>query len=80
MTLVSGPLTVLTMFNMTAIYYKLRAERAAYHLMRERAQREPDLYTVMIVDGMDQSKTNVPQMTKDKDTASLAKLHVHLTG
>ena len=33
-----------------------RAERAAYPLMRERAQREPDLYTVMIVAGIDQIK------------------------
>ena len=48
--------------------------------MRERAQREPELYTVMIVDGMDQSKTDLPRMTKDKDTAPLSKLHIHLSG
>ncbi len=57
-----------------------RKERAAYHAAREKAQREPDHYTVMIVDGMDQSKTDVPRMVKDKDLAPLSRVHVHLTG
>ncbi|XP_072028306.1 uncharacterized protein [Amphiura filiformis] len=59
---------------------QVRKERAAYHKMRERAQREHESYTVMIVDGMDQSKTNVPRMVKDKDLAPLSRVHVHLTG
>ena len=48
--------------------------------MRERAQREPNEYSVLIVDGMDQSKTDVPKVVKDKDLAPLSKMHVHLTG
>ncbi len=48
--------------------------------MREKAQREPEEYTTMIVDGMDQSKTAMPRMVKDKDLASLNRLQVHLTG
>ena len=48
--------------------------------MREKAQREPDEYTVLIVDGMDQAKTAVPRMVKDKDLAKLNRVHVHLTG
>lgn len=55
-------------------------ERAAYHKAREMAQKEPDQYTVLIVDGMDQSKTDIPRMVKDKDLAPLNRVHVHLTG
>ncbi|PIK34158.1 hypothetical protein BSL78_29027 [Apostichopus japonicus] len=58
-----------------------RAERRAYHLARERARREPHEMTCMIIDGMDQSKTDIPHLiVKDKDSASLARLPVHFTG
>ncbi|PIK43600.1 hypothetical protein BSL78_19541 [Apostichopus japonicus] len=57
-----------------------RAERRAYHLARERARREPHEMTCMIIDGMDQSKTDIPHLiVKDKDSASLARLPVHFT-
>ncbi|XP_071851801.1 uncharacterized protein [Apostichopus japonicus] len=59
----------------------VEAERRAYHLARERARREPHEMTCMIIDGMDQSKTDIPHLiVKDKDSASLARLPVHFTG
>ena len=55
-------------------------ERQEYQKAREEAQKNPDELTVLIIDGMDQSKTDIPRMVKDKDLAHLNRLHVHLTG
>ncbi|KAJ8043179.1 hypothetical protein HOLleu_10158 [Holothuria leucospilota] len=58
-----------------------RLERKAYHDERDTARREPTELTCMILDGMDQSKTNVPHfIVLDKDNTHLAQLPVHFTG
>ncbi|KAJ8048727.1 hypothetical protein HOLleu_01158 [Holothuria leucospilota] len=60
---------------------QVEAERRAYHNAREKARRDPGEMTCVIIDGMDQSKTDIPHLiVKDKDCASLARLQVHLTG
>ncbi|XP_070550483.1 uncharacterized protein [Ptychodera flava] len=56
-------------------------ERAVYHAARERARLEPDELTTIIIDGMDQSKTNIPRFAvKDKDSNTLLQLMTHITG
>ena len=56
-------------------------ERLKYHSHREKARSSPDKYLTMIVDGMDQAKTNLPN-TKliSKSTSSLWRLRTHVTG
>ena len=56
-------------------------ERMQYHLHREIARSAPDKYLTIIVDGMDQAKTNLPN-TKliSKSTSSLWRLRTHVTG
>ena len=58
-----------------------RQERKKYHLHREKARAQPDKYITIIIDGMDQSKTNVPAMVQEsKSTQNLYRLRTHLTG
>ena len=58
-----------------------RCERKKYHSHREKSRSSPDKYLTIIVDGMDQSKTNLPN-TKliSKSTSSLWRLRTHVTG
>ena len=58
-----------------------RNERKKYHSHREKARLYPDKYLTMIIDGMDQSKTNLPN-TKliAKSISSLWHLRTHVTG
>ena len=58
-----------------------RNERKKYHSHREKARLYPDKYLTIIVDGMDQAKTNLPN-TKliEKTTSSLWRLRTHVTG
>lgn len=58
-----------------------RRERKKYHSHREKSRTSPDKYMTIIVDGMDQSKTNLPY-TKviAKSTSGLWKLRTHVTG
>ena len=61
--------------------YIYRAERKKYYKHRERARNNPIKYTCIIIDGMDQSKTNVPQTIKAaKSTQNLWRLRTHITG
>ncbi|XP_028416665.1 uncharacterized protein LOC114540736 [Dendronephthya gigantea] len=56
-------------------------ERRKYHLHRYKARRSPSKYLTIILDGMDQSKTDVPNLRRVcKSTANLQKLRTHLVG
>lgn len=58
-----------------------REERKKYHLHREKSRSQPDKYLTIIIDGMDQSKTNIPALIPEsKSTSSLTRLRTHLTG
>lgn len=56
-------------------------ERKKYHSHREKARSTPEKFLTLIIDGMDQSKTNIPN-TKliSKSTSSLWRLRTHITG
>lgn len=58
-----------------------RRERKKYQRHREKARAEPDKCLCLIIDGMDQAKTNLPN-TKviAKSTSSLWRLRTHVTG
>lgn len=59
----------------------VREERAVYHKTRFLARSEPERYLSMILDGMDQKKTDLPWVWPlDKATASLQKIKTHVTG
>ncbi|XP_077869749.1 uncharacterized protein LOC144361813, partial [Saccoglossus kowalevskii] len=59
----------------------LRLERGGYHSARARARRDPQEITTLIIDGMDQNKTNLPNLVvKDKDSSNLLQLLTHVTG
>ena len=62
-------------------FFVCRCERRKYHSHREKSRSSPDKYLTIIVDGMDQSKTNLPN-TKliSKSTSSLWRLRTHVTG
>ncbi len=48
---------------------------------REKARSKPSKYLSVIIDGMDQNKTNVPHVTQEtKSTQNLWRLRSHLTG
>ena len=42
--------------------YQHRNERKTYYHHREKSKRNPYKYVTIIVDGMDQNKTNLPQL------------------
>jgi len=56
-------------------------ERKKYHSHREKSRSFPEKFLTIIVDGMDQSKTNLPN-TKliSKSTSALWRLRTHVTG
>ena len=57
-----------------------RIQRANYQKHKILAL-EGEVWTTLVVDGMDQSKTNVPRFrVEDKKTATLPKLITHVTG
>ena len=58
-----------------------RQERLHYYENRERARDEPTKYMSLIVDGMDQNKTNLPHFVRlSKSAAGLWVLRTHITG
>ncbi|XP_071821925.1 uncharacterized protein [Apostichopus japonicus] len=59
----------------------VKSEREQYHLARTKACQFSTELTTLIVDGMDQSKTDLPHFVQnDKDVKHLAKVPVHITG
>ena len=72
--------TMCTLISQLFLFLR-RQERKKYHLHREKARAQPDKYITVIIDGMDQSKTNIPTMTREaKSTQNLYRLRTHLTG
>lgn len=58
-----------------------RSERRKYYHHREKSRNEPHKYITVILDGMDQNKTNIPNLpTRPKSTQNLWRLRTHLTG
>ena len=59
----------------------IRAERQKYYKHTDKSRGEPQKYAKIIIDGMDQSKTNLPHFIQFiKSTQNLWKLRTHLTG
>ncbi len=59
----------------------LRQERKKYYGHREKARANPDKCITIIIDGMDQHKTNLPRLsTTPKSVQGLLPLRTHLTG
>ena len=58
-----------------------RLERRKYHSHREKSRTYPEKFLTLMIDGMDQSKTHLPN-TKliAKSTSSLWRLRTHVTG
>lgn len=58
-----------------------RDERCKYYHHREKSRSELTKYLTIIIDGMDQNKTNVPHLTQTtKSTQNLWRVRTHLTG
>ncbi len=65
--------------NLSASRY--REERKTYYKHRQKARSQPQKYVTIIIDGMDQSKTNVPYFSRrTKSTQNLWHLQTHITG
>ena len=59
----------------------IRKEREKYEKHRRKAQKHPETYFSLIIDGMDQSKTNLPHITTNpKILAGCQTLGTHVTG
>ena len=62
-------------------FYLYRQERKKYYHHREKSRAHPEKYLTIIIDGMDQSKTNVPLLLKEPKSAQhLYWLRTHLSG
>lgn len=62
-------------------FYLYRQERKKYYHHREKSHAHPEKYLTIIIDGMDQSKTNVPLLLKEPKSAQhLYWLRTHLSG
>ncbi len=58
-----------------------RLSRDHYYECRERARGYPSAENTIIIDGMDQSKTNLPSLLiEDKTTKASPRLKRHITG
>ena len=58
-----------------------RSERKKYYNHREKSRSSPEKYVTVIIDGMDQNKTNIPHLLHiTKSTQNLWRLRTHLTG
>lgn len=58
-----------------------RIEKKKYYSHREKARSHPEKYLTIILDGMDQNKTNLPQLLQvPKAVQKLGQLRTHLTG
>lgn len=68
--------------NLTSIILLLYSqERKKYYLHKEKARSQAEKYVTIIIDGMDQNKTNVPALVQEtKSTQNLYRVRTHLTG
>ena len=58
-----------------------RCERRKYYHHREKSRNDSVKYLTIIIDGMDQNKTNVPNVCQQtKSTQNLWRVRTHLTG
>ena len=58
-----------------------RREREKYEKHRRKAQKNPEAYMSIIIDGMDQSKTDLPHIVSNpKVLAGSHRLGTHVTG
>ena len=56
-------------------------ERRKYYSHREKSRANPEKYLTIIIDGMDQSKTNIPSLTcAPKSLQNMQGIRTHLTG
>ena len=63
------------------IFHCVELSVKKYYHHREKSKRDPKKYLTIIIDGMDQSKTDVPQLTTTtKSSQNLWRLRTHLTG
>ena len=63
------------------ILYTCRTERKKYHRHREKSRANPEKFMTIIIDGMDQAKTNLPNTKMiAKSTSALWRLRTHVTG
>ena len=61
--------------------FSFRRECERYYKHRRKAQKYPDFYISIIVDGMDQSKTDLPHIISNpKILAGCHTLTTHITG
>ena len=59
----------------------LRTEREKYAKHRHKAEKNPKNYLSIIIDGMDQEKTDIPHIiSKPKAMAGTQTLETHVTG
>ena len=59
----------------------IRCECRKYYHHCEKLRSEPLKYVTIIIDGMDQNKTNVPSLPQQtKSTQNLWRVRTHLTG
>jgi hypothetical protein len=59
----------------------IRSEREKYAKHRHKSQKYPEKYLSVIIDGMDQDKTDIPHIiTNPKALAGSFKLQTHVTG
>lgn len=67
--------------NLSLWLVAYRTERKKYYLHRQKARLNPEKYLTIILDGMDQNKTNVPSLLREaKSSQNLLRLRTHLTG
>jgi len=58
-----------------------RQGRKKHYLHREKARAQPEKYLTIMINGMDQSKTNVPLLLREpKSVQHLYRLRTHLSG
>ena len=63
------------------IYFFCSQQRKRYYDNRQKARHEPNKYLSIIIDGMDQNKTNLPHLArKNKSACNMWVLRTHITG
>ena len=67
--------------NCLFFYSVFRQEQNCYYAHREKARSGPQKYLTIILDGIDQNKTNLPYLVRlPKSLQNLQQLRTHLTG